>query len=145
MRTYLVGADGDVGAVEEGVALGEGVGGEGSARGDGLDAGDDGLVRADVEAVAKAEQVVRRRRTRHACCCCCLTYLTTCLRAAVRGDDGSIGERASTRASGSPGGMDLVEAKQWWPGSGGTVPCTCARYVVTQSASPLSETERDDD
>jgi len=56
-----VGADGDVGAVEEGVALEEVVGGE-RVRGDGLAAGDGGVVRADVEAVAEAEEVVRRRR-----------------------------------------------------------------------------------
>lgn len=59
-RTHLVGADGDVGAVEEGVALDEVVGGE-RVRGEGLAAGDGGVVRADVEAVAQAEEVVRRR------------------------------------------------------------------------------------
>lgn len=58
--THLVGADGDVGAVEEGVALHEVVGGE-PVRGEGLAAGDGGVVRADVEAVAQAEEVVRRR------------------------------------------------------------------------------------
>jgi len=60
-----VGADGDVGAVEEGVALDEVVGGE-RVRGEGLAAGDGGVVRADVEAVAQAEEVVRRRRRCHA-------------------------------------------------------------------------------
>lgn len=59
--THLVGADGDVGAVEEGVALDEVVVGE-RVRGEGLAAGDGGVVRADVEAVAQAEEVVRRRR-----------------------------------------------------------------------------------
>lgn len=58
--THLVGADGDVGAVHEGVALDEVVGGE-RVRGEGLAAGDDGVVCADVEAVAQAEEVVRRR------------------------------------------------------------------------------------
>lgn len=58
--THLVGADGDVGAVHEGVALDEVVGGE-RVRGEGLAAGDGGVVRADVEAVAQAEEVVRRR------------------------------------------------------------------------------------
>lgn len=55
-----MGADGDVGPVEDGVALEEAVGGE-RVRGDGLAAGDGGMVRADVEAVAEAEEGVRRR------------------------------------------------------------------------------------
>jgi len=82
-----VGADGDVGAVEEGVALEEVVGGE-RVRGDGLAAGDGGVVRADVEAVAEAEEVVRRRRHAPG-------------RAVLAGDDRS-------RAL---GGSDLVKAR----------------------------------
>ena len=88
-----MGADGDVGAVEEGVALEEVVGGE-RVRGDGLAAGDGGVVRADVEAVAEAEEVVRRRRHAPG-------------RAVLAGDDRS---REGPRAR-ALGGSDLVKAR----------------------------------
>lgn len=96
-RAHLVGADGDVGAVEEGVALDELVGGEG-VRGDGLAAGDGDLVRAGVEAAAQAEEVVRRR---HA----------AVVRAGGRADDRIArpgDDRIARRAR--AGGLDLVRA-----------------------------------
>lgn len=95
--THLVGSDGDVGAVEEGVALDEVVGGE-RVGGDGVAAGDGCVVRADVEAVAEAEEVVRRRhapagRGRRS--------------EALPGDDRS----RTARAGSDRGGSDLVKTR----------------------------------
>lgn len=104
--THLVGADGDVGAVHEGVALDEVVGGE-RVRGEGLAAGDDGVVRADVEAVAQAEEVVRRR------CHSVRPFQGMHWRlAGIRENDGSRPPvpRSRARPSWEDGGPDLVSS-----------------------------------